>query len=118
MVPIRTLRLPHVKAALAALLLAPVFLTAACSQTPSDSVADLQTRLTAAEARASSAEKRAKNAEAIAGQHYQETAANQAPPPENTQGDSQFGQPAIDTTPIDTAPPAPPPQMQPGQLSN
>ncbi len=118
MVPIRALRLSHAKAALDALLLvpvflAPVFMTSACSQTPSESVTDLQTRLTAAEARAAAAEKRAKNAEEIAAQHYQETAANPAPPPEIAQGDNQFGQPAIDTAPIDTAPPAPP-QMQPG----
>jgi hypothetical protein len=119
MVPIRAPRRPHAKPALAALLLVPMVMTAACSQqAPSaDTVADLQTRLTAAEARATAAERRAKSAEAAAGMHYQETIANQPAAPEGGQGDGQFGQPMIDTAPIDTAPVAPP-QIAPGALSN
>jgi len=110
--PIRSLR-PY-KAALAALLLVPVGLVAACSQGPSDNAADLQQRLTAAEARADAAEKRARNAEALAGQHAQEPAAHV--PPDNAQGgDSEFGAPAMDTAPIDPAPAMP---ANPGQLQN
>jgi len=123
MAPTRIPNPPRAKTALAALLLAPVFLTAACSQAPSaDTVADLQTRLAAAEARATAAEKHAKEADAAAGLHYQQTlAAGSATQPDAQNGgaqpDSQFGQPMIDTAPIDTAPVAPP-QVVAGGLSN
>lgn len=98
------------KAALAALLLAPVLLVAGCSQGPSDSAADLQQRLTAAEARADAAEKRAKSAETLANQHAQEPAQNPPPAaqPDLAQGaDTEYGQPAMDTAPIDPAPAMP-----------
>jgi hypothetical protein len=89
------------------LLLTP--LLAACSQGPSDSVADLQQRLTAAEARADAAEKRVKNLEALAAQHSQEPVKGMEPPaPQMAEADdSQFGQPAIDTAPIDPVPAMP-----------
>jgi len=116
---------PRAKAALllAPVFLAPIFLTTACSQAPSaDTVADLQTRLAAAEARATAAEKHAKEADADAGIHYQQTLAADSQTQTGAQGsagqpDGQFGQPMIDTAPIDTAPAAPP-QIAPGALSN
>lgn len=104
----RSLRLT--KASLAALLLAPAMLVAGCSQGPSDSAADLQQRLTAAEARADAAEKRAKSAETLATQHAQEPVQNQPPAaqPDIAQGaDTEYGQPAMDTAPIDPAPAMP-----------
>ena len=96
--------------ALAALLLAPATLLAGCSQGPSDSAADLQQRLTAAEARADAAEKRAKSAEALANQHAQEPVQNQPPAAaaDIAQGaDAEYGQPAMDTAPIDPVPAMP-----------
>ena len=88
------------------LLLAPASLLAGCSQGPTQSEADVQERLTAAEARANAAEKRAKNAEALAQQHAQEPAAHEQPaaPPEIAEGNNDFGQPMNDTRPIEPAP--------------
>ena len=86
------------------LLLAPASLLAGCSQGPATSEADMQERLTAAEARANAAEKRAKNAETAAQQHAQEPRAPQAAPPEIAEGGHEFGQPMNDTAPIDPAP--------------
>jgi len=112
----------HAKAALAALLLSSAFLTAACSKAPSgDAIADLQTRLSAAEARATAAERRAKSAEDAAGVKYQQTVAATAPStPDNGQaGEGQFGQPMIDTAPIDTQPQAAaPPELAPSAMTN
>lgn len=102
------------------LLLAPLLLTAACTQAPADNTAELQAKLTAAEARADAAEKRAKAAEAAAGQHYQSTIGNPASQPEiqgAAQSENQFGQPMNDTAPIDTAPVNAAPQP-PGALTN
>lgn len=91
------------------LLLAPATLLCGCSQGPSQSEADLQQRVTAAEARADAAEKRAKNAEAMASQHGQEPhePVQQAAPPEIAQGESEFGQPVNDTAPIEPVPAMP-----------
>ena len=118
----RAPRPPYVKAALVALLPIPVFLAAACSQAPADNTAEWQAKLAAAEARAASAERRAKSAEDAAGQHYQATIAASSPgQTENSQPDSQFGQPVIDTAPIVTTPGAAAPQQQlppPGTLTN
>ncbi len=94
------------------LLATTALLVAGCSQAPSASVAELQERLTAAEARADLAEKRAKNAETLAAQHQQEPVqqSGQAAPPEIAQVDGtggEMGQPAIDTAPIDPVPAMP-----------
>jgi PBP1b-binding outer membrane lipoprotein LpoB len=88
------------------LLLASASLLAGCSQGPAASEADLQEKLTAAEARANAAEKRAKAAEMAAQQHAQEPPArtNLAPPPEVAEGGGDFGQPMNDTRPIDPVP--------------
>jgi hypothetical protein len=90
------------------LLLAPASLLAGCSQSPDQ--AELQERLTAAEARADAAEKRAKNAEAMAQQHAQEPPMLPpvvAPPvaqPEVAQGNGDYGEPVNDTAPIEPVP--------------
>jgi hypothetical protein len=89
------------------LLLVPASLLAGCSQAPTPTEADLQARLTAAEARAAAAEKRAKNAEDLAAQHRQEPVVADGPPaapPEVAEGGSDFGQPVNDTAPIEPAP--------------
>jgi Tfp pilus assembly protein PilP len=93
------------------LIAAPLLLAAGCSQAPAPGVAELQQRVTAAEARADLAEKRAKNAEAVAAQHLQEPQQQEPPaaPPEIAQvdGGSEMGQPAMDTAPIDPVPAMP-----------
>ena len=101
---IRALALP--------LLLAAAATLAGCSQQATgDPVADLQQKLTAAEARATAAEKRAKDAEAQTAMHNQEPPPNQGPqaaPPEIAQnGEGNFGQPMNDTVPIEPAPAVP-----------
>jgi hypothetical protein len=95
------------------LLLAPASLLAGCSQSPTPEQADLQDRLTAAEARASAAEKHASNAEELAAQHKQEPVAELPPPapPEIAEGGGDFGQPMNDTAPIDPDPVTPPQQQ-------
>lgn len=80
-----------------------------CNQAPSASNEELQQKLIAAEARATQAEKRAKSAEEAAALHNQENA-NSAPPaapPEIAENSGQFGQPLLDTAPIDPQPVVP-----------
>ena len=98
------------------LLLASASLLAGCSQGPTESQADMQERLTAAEARATAAEKRAKNAETMAQQHVQEAPFHEQPvgQPEIAEGNNDFGQPMNDARPIEPAPasiPNGPPQQ-------
>ena len=84
-------------------------LVAGCNQAPAPSVQEMQQKLVAAEARATQAEKRAKNAEEAAALHSQEPASAQspAPPPEIAENSNQFGQPILDTAPIDPQPVVP-----------
>ena len=90
------------------LLLASASLLGGCSQAPSPEQAEMQERLTAAEARASAAEKRAKNAEELAAQHKQEPVADAPPPPPPEMADGgDYGQPMNDTAPIEPVPDVP-----------
>ena len=88
------------------LLLAPASLLAGCSQSPTPEQADLQDRLTAAEARATAAEKHARDAETRAQLHAQEPAphAEAADKPEFDDGANDFGKPVSDTAPIEPVP--------------
>jgi hypothetical protein len=93
------------------LLLGGAATVAGCSQNNADTVADLQQKLIAAEARATAAEKRLKDADAQAAMHNQEPPPNQDPqaaPPEIAEnGEGNFGQPMNDTVPIEPAPAMP-----------
>lgn len=84
-------------------------LIAGCHQAPSPSVQELQQKVIAAEARATQAEKRAKTAEDAAAMHNQEMANAPPPaaPPEIAENGGQFGQPMLDTAPIDPQPVVP-----------
>lgn len=84
---------------------APLLLIAAlcaCNRAPDPDAADLQARLIAAEAKARIAEKRARDADSRARLMVQEGAGQEGTG--NTDGNA-FGQPVLDTAPIDTNPP-------------
>ncbi|WP_353226838.1 hypothetical protein [Novosphingobium sp.] len=102
---------PSIRALALPLLLGAAATMAGCSQNNADTVADLQQKLIAAEARATAAEKRVKDADAQTAMHNQEPPPNQdpqAPPPEIAEnGEGNFGQPMNDTVPIEPAPAMP-----------